>query len=58
LQRREPKAHRYLQDTLVGNHKFVQVKSTPPYTAEQETDIYLNPLARAKYDRATRSYKF
>ncbi|KAJ2489200.1 fatty acid synthase alpha subunit Lsd1 [Coemansia sp. RSA 2050] len=58
LQRREPKAHRYLQDTLVGNHPFVQVKSSPPYTVEQERDIYLNPLARAKYDPATRSFKF
>ncbi|KAJ2864638.1 fatty acid synthase alpha subunit Lsd1 [Coemansia aciculifera] len=58
LQRREPKAHRYLQDTLVGNHAFVQVKSSPPYTAEQEKSVYLNPLARAKYDPATKSYKF
>ncbi|KAJ2740131.1 fatty acid synthase alpha subunit Lsd1, partial [Coemansia sp. BCRC 34301] len=58
LKRREPKAHRYWQDTLVGNHSFVQVKSSPPYTAEQEKGVYLNPLARAKYDPATKSYKF
>ncbi|KAJ2840336.1 fatty acid synthase alpha subunit Lsd1 [Coemansia sp. 'formosensis'] len=58
LQRREPKAHRYLQDALVGNHAFVQVKNSPPYTVEQERSVYLNPLARAKYDPATKSYKF
>ncbi|KAJ2471197.1 hypothetical protein GGI02_002422, partial [Coemansia sp. RSA 2322] len=58
LQQRMPEANRYLQNVLVGKHPFVQVKSHPPYTAEQEKSIYLNPLARAKYDSASGEYKF
>ncbi|KAJ2881012.1 fatty acid synthase alpha subunit Lsd1, partial [Coemansia aciculifera] len=58
LQQRSAKSERYWQDTLVSNHPFVQVKSHPPYTAEQEKSVYLNPLARAKYDSASGEYKF
>ncbi|KAJ2228362.1 fatty acid synthase alpha subunit Lsd1 [Coemansia sp. RSA 485] len=58
LARREKKSYRYWQDTLVGNHPFVQVKDRPPYTAEQEKEVYLNPLARAKYDAKAKQYKF
>ncbi|KAJ1821790.1 fatty acid synthase alpha subunit Lsd1 [Coemansia sp. RSA 2675] len=47
LQKRSIKSERYWQDTLVGNHPFVQVKSHPPFTAEQEKSVYLDPLARA-----------
>ncbi|KAJ2025766.1 fatty acid synthase alpha subunit Lsd1 [Coemansia sp. S85] len=58
LHKRSIKSERYWQDTLVGNHPFVQVKSHPPFTAEQEKSVYLNPLARAKYDAASGEYKF
>ncbi|KAJ2859979.1 fatty acid synthase alpha subunit Lsd1 [Coemansia aciculifera] len=58
LQHRSTKSERHWQDTLVGNHPFVQVKSHPPFTAEQEKSVYLNPLARAKYDSKSREYKF
>ncbi|KAJ2746708.1 fatty acid synthase alpha subunit Lsd1 [Coemansia sp. BCRC 34301] len=58
LQVRDAKSSRYWQDTLVGNHPFVQVKSHPPFTADQEKSVYLNPLARAKYDSRTGEYKF
>ncbi|KAJ2071671.1 fatty acid synthase alpha subunit Lsd1, partial [Coemansia sp. S155-1] len=58
LQQRDAKSERYWQDTLVGNHPFVQVKSHPPYTAEQEKSVHLNPLARAKYDPKSGEYKF
>ncbi|KAJ1875018.1 fatty acid synthase alpha subunit Lsd1, partial [Coemansia sp. RSA 486] len=58
LSKREKKAYRYWQDTLVGNHPFVQVKENPPYTAEQEKRVYLDPFARAKYDAKTKQYKF
>ncbi|KAJ2879235.1 fatty acid synthase alpha subunit Lsd1, partial [Coemansia asiatica] len=47
LAQRRNKSYRYWQDTLVGNHPFVQVKDHPPYTADQEKEVYLNPLARA-----------
>ncbi|KAJ2505642.1 fatty acid synthase alpha subunit Lsd1, partial [Coemansia sp. RSA 2052] len=58
LEKRDAKASRYWQDTLVGNCSFVQVKSHPPFTAEQEKSVYLNPLARAKYDPKSGEYKF
>ncbi|KAJ2810549.1 fatty acid synthase alpha subunit Lsd1, partial [Coemansia furcata] len=58
LQKRNTKSERYWQDTLVGNHPFVQVKSSPPFTMEQEKSVYLNPLARAKYDSKSGEYKF
>ncbi|KAJ1877988.1 fatty acid synthase alpha subunit Lsd1, partial [Coemansia sp. RSA 486] len=58
LAKREKKAYRYWQDTLVGNHPFVQVKENPPYTADQEKQVYLDPFARAKYDAKTKQYKF
>ncbi|KAJ2068398.1 fatty acid synthase alpha subunit Lsd1 [Coemansia sp. S2] len=58
LQQRSTKSERYWQDTLVGNHSFVQVKSNSPFTTEQEKSVYLNPLARAKYDPKSGEYKF
>ncbi|KAI8318000.1 thiolase-like protein [Martensiomyces pterosporus] len=58
MQQREAKSYRYWQDTLVGNHPFVQTKSAPPYTVDQEQQVYLDPLARAKYDSATKQCKF
>ncbi|KAJ2688668.1 fatty acid synthase alpha subunit Lsd1 [Coemansia spiralis] len=58
MQKRSATSERYWQDTLVGNHPFIQVKSQPPFTAEQEKSVFLDPLARAKYDSATGEYKF
>ncbi|KAJ2732821.1 fatty acid synthase alpha subunit Lsd1 [Coemansia sp. BCRC 34962] len=58
LERRSAKSERYWQDTLVGNHPFIQVKSHPPFTAEQEKSVFLDPLARAKYDSASGEYRF
>ncbi|KAJ2431280.1 fatty acid synthase alpha subunit Lsd1, partial [Coemansia sp. RSA 2531] len=58
LQQRDAKSERYWQDTLVGNYPFVQVKSNSPFTTEQEKSVYLNPLARAKYDPKSGEYKF
>ncbi|PIA14341.1 fatty acid synthase [Coemansia reversa NRRL 1564] len=58
VQQRSFKAERYLQDVLVGRHPFVQVKNKPPFTIEQEQEVYLNPLARARYDPIRREYTF
>ncbi|KAI8318369.1 thiolase-like protein [Martensiomyces pterosporus] len=58
MQEREAKSYRYWQDTLVGNHPFVQVKIAPPYTLKQEQQVYLDPLARAKYDSVSKQYMF
>jgi fatty acid synthase subunit alpha, fungi type len=42
---REKDAYRYLHRGMVNN-TLVQVKHAPPYTAEEEARVYLNPLAR------------
>ncbi|KAJ2471536.1 hypothetical protein IWW56_006315, partial [Coemansia sp. RSA 2131] len=58
LQQRNVRSQRYWQDVLVGNHTFVQAKTHSPYTEQQEQSVYLNPLARAHFDPATKEYKF
>ncbi|KAJ2358940.1 fatty acid synthase alpha subunit Lsd1 [Coemansia sp. RSA 2618] len=58
LEQRNAKAFRYQQDVLVGNRPFVQVKSQPPYTPDQEQSVYLNPLARAHFDPMLEEYHF
>ncbi|KAJ2810767.1 fatty acid synthase alpha subunit Lsd1 [Coemansia furcata] len=58
LKQRDAKSERYWQDTLVGNHPFVQVKSQPPFTAAQEKSVFLDPLARVKYDSQSGEYRF
>ncbi|KAJ2722120.1 fatty acid synthase alpha subunit Lsd1, partial [Coemansia sp. Benny D115] len=55
---REQKSYRYWQDTFVGNRPFFQAKSAPPFTPDQEKQVYLDPLARTKYDPLTNSYHF
>ncbi|KAJ2832438.1 fatty acid synthase alpha subunit Lsd1 [Coemansia erecta] len=58
LEVRRSKSFRYWQDTLMGKHPFVQVKHSPPFTANQEQSVYLDPLARAHFDSATNEYRF
>ncbi|KAI9505404.1 acyl transferase domain-containing protein [Coemansia spiralis] len=58
LAQRDMKAYRYWQDALVGNHSFVQIKNKPPFTAEQEEQVYLNPHARAHFNSETNEYEF
>ncbi|KAJ2830624.1 fatty acid synthase alpha subunit Lsd1 [Coemansia erecta] len=58
LEQRSAKSSRYWQDVLMGKHAFVQVKSRPPYTPDQEQSVYLDPLARAHFDPTTNEYKF
>ncbi|KAJ1899342.1 fatty acid synthase alpha subunit Lsd1, partial [Kickxella alabastrina] len=55
---REAKSYRYWHNSLTGAHPFVQVKDAPPYTEAQESQVYLNPLARAEYDPSTKKYLF
>ncbi|KAJ1851565.1 fatty acid synthase alpha subunit Lsd1, partial [Coemansia sp. RSA 638] len=58
LELRRSKSFRYWQDTLMGKHPFVQVKHRPPFTADQEQSVYLDPLARAHFDKVTNEYRF
>jgi len=50
--------HNYYQGVLSGKHALVQVKDSAPYTSEQESEVYLNPLARAAYDEEKKSWTF
>lgn len=45
LKAREKNAYRYLHKSMTEN-TLVQVKNSPPYTAEEEAHVYLNPLSR------------
>jgi fatty acid synthase subunit beta len=56
--KRQAKTFRYLQDSLIGVASLVQAKNEPPYSAELESKVYLNPAARAEYDAAKNSWTF
>ncbi|KAG0260626.1 3-oxoacyl-[acyl-carrier-protein] synthase [Mortierella polycephala] len=43
---------------MTGGPALVQVKNAPPYTPELESPVYLNPSARAQYNKATKSWAF
>ncbi|KAJ1518159.1 3-oxoacyl-[acyl-carrier-protein] synthase [Coelomomyces lativittatus] len=55
---RQDKCYRYWHDTLTGSIDFVSVKNAPPYTKEQEVQVYLDPSMRASWDSTSRSYQF
>ena len=55
---RHKKTFRYLHDMLIGARSLVQIKDAPPYSAELESQVYLNPMARATYDTITDRYSF
>ncbi|KAJ1958568.1 fatty acid synthase alpha subunit Lsd1 [Linderina pennispora] len=58
VNQRQQKSYRYFNDALVGKHPFVQIKDAPPFTPEQEEQVYMNPHCRAAYDPDTDSYRF
>ncbi|KAJ1769664.1 fatty acid synthase alpha subunit Lsd1 [Coemansia sp. RSA 1843] len=49
VSKREARAYRYWHNVLVGAHPLVQVKEKPPYTDDQEEELYLNPLQRLSF---------
>lgn len=55
---REAKAYRYQQGVISGKHTLIQVKEAPPYTEEQQPQVYLDPTARASYDPVVGSWTF
>ena len=54
--KREAKAYRYQQHVLRGAHPLVIVKNHAPYTDEQESNVYLDPTARAEWDGESWSF--
>lgn len=55
---RECKTYRYYHDAMTSTQPFVRVKHEPPYSAQDEKDVYLNPMARASYDPVKNTWRF
>jgi fatty acid synthase subunit beta len=55
---RQAKAYRYWHDALTGVKPLVQLKNAPPYSTVQESQVYLNPLARASYNKVQQTWGF
>jgi phosphopantetheine--protein transferase-like protein len=55
---RQNAAYRHWQNAITGKALFVQVKDHPPYEPEDESRVYLDPLARASFDVKQRSWAF
>ena len=55
---REVASHCYMQQVMSGTRKFIEVKTRAPYTPEEESAVYLDPLARAGYDQDAGTYTF
>lgn len=52
------KSNTYLQQVVVGQHPLVQIKDQPPYTEKEESQVYLNPNARASFDPQVNTWTF
>ncbi|KAJ3021482.1 3-oxoacyl-[acyl-carrier-protein] synthase [Thoreauomyces humboldtii] len=57
-QKRQTNSYRYFHEMLTGAGLFVRVKSAAPYTDDQQSSVYLNPLSRASFDKSTGSWNF
>ncbi|KAL7270275.1 3-oxoacyl-[acyl-carrier-protein] synthase [Rhizina undulata] len=57
VEKRYKKAYRYYHTSLVENNLF-QAKSDPPYNGDQESQVFLDPLARVQPDKKTNSYTY
>jgi phosphopantetheine--protein transferase-like protein len=55
---RERAAARTAQQVLTGARALVHVKAAPPYEKSLEQNVYLNPLARARWCPAAGSWRF
>lgn len=55
---RQNAAYRHWQDAVTGKALFVQVKDHPPYTPDDESRVYLDPLARASFDAKANTWLF
>ncbi|KAK6099024.1 fatty acid synthase alpha subunit Lsd1 [Batrachochytrium dendrobatidis] len=55
---RQVASYRYYHEMLTSTAPLVRVKDAAPYTDAQQSTVYLNPLARATFDKKTGSYNF
>lgn len=55
---RQHAAYRHWQNAITSKAKFVTVKDSPPYVPEDESKVYLDPLARARFDAKSKTWAF
>lgn len=55
---RQAASYKYFHEAITGVKPLVRVKNAAPYTEEQQSTVYTNPLARASYDSKSGSWKF
>ncbi|KAG2522184.1 hypothetical protein JM16_005912 [Phytophthora kernoviae] len=48
----------YSQNVVTGKHVHIQVKNEAPYSSAQESNVYLDPTARAEYDPTSKTWRF
>ncbi|KAF4131937.1 4'-phosphopantetheinyl transferase domain-containing protein [Phytophthora infestans] len=52
------KMNTHTQSVITGKHSHIQVKNEAPYSSAQESNVYLDPTARAKYDVTSKTWQF
>jgi len=55
---RNDRTYRYWQAVFTGKHGLIRVKTRAPYLVEQETTVYLDPTARAIFDKVAGTWIF
>lgn len=55
---REAQTARYTYDSIIGAGPLVRLKEQPPWDAEAEQRVYLDPTARTVYDPTIRTWRF
>ncbi|RLN91887.1 hypothetical protein BBJ28_00027186 [Nothophytophthora sp. Chile5] len=57
-EKRLARMNTYAQKAITGKHTLIQVKDSAPYSAAQESHVYLDPTARAEYDLTSKTWRF
>ncbi|KAG2873186.1 hypothetical protein PC117_g27866, partial [Phytophthora cactorum] len=52
------KMNTHTQGVITGKHSHIQVKNEAPYSSTQESNVYLDPTARAEYDATSKTWRF
>ncbi|ETP47698.1 holo-[acyl-carrier-protein] synthase, partial [Phytophthora nicotianae P10297] len=52
------KMNTHTQGVITGKHPHIQVKNEAPYSSAQESNVYLDPTARAEYDATSKTWRF
>ncbi|OWZ23331.1 Holo-acyl-carrier-protein, partial [Phytophthora megakarya] len=52
------KMNTHTQGVITGKQSHIQVKNEAPYSSAQESNVYLDPTARAEYDATSKTWRF